>query len=520
MQIYIILFFAFLGLLVLLKLTSWVYHDAAKRRLKSPQGWATLVFLFNIFAFIPYLILRHKKIPITCDFCGFDLTDEFDQTNIFICPNCKKLLHADVTSDIFFSKIRQFESKKIQVYDYSGLVLEDINRGRNTNEMFDIVKFYLYNAIANRASDLHFDPEKDKVRIRQRIDGVLYDCISPPKEIGIRLTATLKSLAGLDIAQKRESQSGRFSTATGQRSYDLRVSTSYAIFGEKVTIRLLDREGAILKLEKLGFFEDELRQIENIIAQPHGMILLCGPTGCGKTTTLYSMLKKIDPKRRNIITIEDPVEYELQGVNQQQINVKAGVNFASGLRSILRHDPDVIMVGEIRDSDTATIAHQAADTGHLVLSTIHSIDAVNVITRLRDFGVGSHYISSSLLLIIAQRLVRTLCPHCKEKAASTGNVESDSPRVKNIYKPKGCHKCRYTGYLGRTGIFELLSVNKELSQLIYKDSSPDEIRSHYAEWGIQNLRQKALRKVAAGLTTLSEVDSVVPEARFFTKKEI
>ncbi|MEA3306053.1 MAG: GspE/PulE family protein, partial [Candidatus Omnitrophota bacterium] len=264
--------------------------------------------------------------------------------------------------------------------------------------------------------------------------------------------------------------------------------------------------------EKLGFFEGELRKIEKAIFKPNGMILICGPTGCGKTTTLYSFLKKINPERRNIMTIEDPVEYELPGVNQQQINVRAGIDFASGLKSMLRQDPDVIMVGEIRDAETAKIANQAADTGHLVLSTVHSVDTANVISRLRYLGIDPHYISSSLLAIIAQRLVRTLCLDCKEEIKN--HAVSGDKALRNIYKPKGCLNCNYTGYRGRTGIFETLVINEELRGLIYRDASPGVIRNNYAKWGIESLRQKGIKKVLNGETTFEELDAVVSEAKF------
>lgn len=513
------LFIIFICLLIWLKVVIWVNEDAKMRKLKSQSFWVTVTFFCNVFGLLAYLIFRNKKTGIKCDYCNFDLTKELNETNIFFCPKCKKLLHSETSHEIFFRKIKSFDPRQVKVFDYEGQDLSQIYGKRTSSEMWNIVKFYMDQAVRNRATDIHFDPEKEKIRARQRIDGILYDVISPPKELGVKLSATIKTLAGLDIAQKKEAQSGRFDVKINEKSYDLRVSTSYAIFGEKIAIRVLDRSGKMLSLEKLGFFEDELHLIEKLILEPHGMILICGPTGCGKTTTLYSILKRINPEKHNIMTIEDPVEYELPGINQQQINTKAGINFAAGLRSILRQDPDVIMVGEIRDADTATIAHQAADTGHLLLSTMHSIDTANAITRLKDFGISSHYLSSSLLVVIAQRLVRTLCPDCKEKVDSIAE-EKDNKVVLDVCKPKGCPKCNYTGYRGRSGVFEILYVNRELRELIYQDASPGVIRDNYTKWGVETLRQKGIRRVLSGQTTIKELDAVVPAAGFFVKKKI
>ena len=511
------LFILFLGVFIWFKIIIWVNQDAKKRRFKSQLFWATLALFFNIFGLAAYLLFKIRKKGIKCDYCGFDFTKELSETNLSICPNCKRLLHSEAAHEIFFNRIRDFDPRRVEIFNYEGFSLTQTGHEHTASEMWNIVKFYMDRAVRNRATDIHFDPEKENIRVRQRIDGILYDVVSPPKELGIKLTATIKAIAGLDIAQKRVPQSGRFDIKVSDKRYDLRISISHAIFGEKIAIRILDRGGELLKLEKLGFFEDELRQIEKILFKPNGMILICGPTGCGKTTTLYSILKKINPEKRNIMTIEDPVEYELPGMSQQQINVRAGVDFASGLRSILRQDPDVIMVGEIRDAETARIANQAADTGHLVLSTMHSIDAANVVTRLRDLDISSHHLSSSLLVVIAQRLIRTLCNDCKEKIRSYTTSEDKTPR--NTYVPKGCLNCSYTGYRGRTGIFEMLVVSEELRDLIYRDASPDVIRNNYAKWGIENLRQKGIKKVLNGETTLEELDTVVSETKSFTKEK-
>ncbi len=500
-----------------LKMVAWVNRDAGKKRLRTQAFWTTAALFFNIFGFLAYLACRNTKGPIKCDYCGYDLTKVLSETNLFTCPHCNKLIHSDVAHQIFLDKVKNFDTRIIKLFDYEGLDIEQGAGKDSKSRVWSIVKFYIARAIDERATDIHFDPEKEKVRVRQRIDGVLYDVIAPPRELGVRVTAMLKILAGLDIAQKKEAQSGRFEVEVEGKRYDLRISTSYAIFGEKIAIRILRRDGILLSLENLGFFKDDLSRIEQVVSKPHGMILICGPTGCGKTTTLYSIIKKVNPEKHNIMTIEDPVEYELPGISQQQINVKAGVDFVKGLRSMLRQDPDVIMVGEIRDGETAKIANQAADTGHLVLSTMHSIDAANAITRLRDFEITPHHLSSSLLAIIAQRLIRILCPDCKEKADCDTAMEEG---VKNVYKAKGCSKCNYTGYRGRTGLFEILFADKELRELIFSDAAPDVIRENYAKWGMRDLRGQGLRKVEAGETTLEELNAVVPATKFFTKRKI
>jgi len=498
-----ILFTAFV---IWLRLIIFVDKDAKKRRLKYQSFWTTLTFFFNIVGFLLYLLFRPKKGRIKCDYCGFDLTKELKRTNIFICPNCKRLIRPEIVGEVFFSKIEKFNPDRVRII---GLKDEDALRRSSVEDsrnILSVVKFYISQAISNRATDIHFDPEKEKIRVRERIDGVLYDAIPLPRDLGIKLVAAIKSLASLDIAQRKEPQGGRFDVDVNNRRYDLRISTSYSIFGEKIAVRILDRSGDLLELKRLGLSEDDLRQLEDSISKPHGMILVCGPTGCGKSTTLYSILKRLSSKK-NIMTIEDPVEYELRGVNQQQINPKAGIDFATGLRSILRQDPDVIMVGEIRDAETAQIAIQAADTGHLVLSTMHSIDTANAITRLREFGISPHYLSTSLLLIVAQRLIRKLCPHCKKKVKNEKGAENE---MTNIYEPKGCPKCNYTGFRGRTGIFEILNIDREVRDLIFRDVSPSVLRDNYVRLGIETLKEKGIKKVLNGQTILEEVNSVVP----------
>jgi type II secretory ATPase GspE/PulE/Tfp pilus assembly ATPase PilB-like protein len=487
----------------------WVKADAAQKRIKFPGLLSLFVFIFNIPAFILYLLLRKKRRSFKCTNCGYNLDNVISQTNFFVCPKCNQLIDSDVAHQIFYDKIKHFKSEGVKVFDYEGLPLENVAKGSTKSGIWNIIKFYLATAVKQNASDIHLDPEKTKLRMRQRIDGVLYDIISPPRELGRKLASSLKILAGLDIAKKKEAQSGRFEVWVDNDKYDLRVSTSYSILGEKVTIRLLNRAMTMLTLESLGLYPEDLKRLSEAAESPHGMILICGPTGSGKTTSLYSIIKRLNPQSRNIMTIEDPVEYELPHISQQQVNVKAGISFAAGLRSMLRQDPDVIMIGEIRDAETAQIAHHASDTGHLVLSTMHAIDTAGTINRLKDFGISTHYLANSLLAVISQRLIRVLCEKCKEE------IKYDQPApnaIRNVYRAKGCKYCNYTGFKGRTGIFEILFVDKDVREHIYNDASPDQLRDNYKKWGICTLREQALRKVQEGKTTLQEIKTVVPLA--------
>ncbi len=504
--IYAAIFFG--AFLVWLKVSFWVKEDAGKKRIKFPALCFLFVLIFNLPALIIYLFIRKKRRPLRCTYCGYDLDNVITQTNFFICPKCNHLIHSDIAHQIFYNKIKAFKGERIKVFDYEGLPLENLAKDASKSKIWTIVKFYLEAAIKQRASDIHLDPGKAMLRIRQRIDGVLYDIVSPPRELGIKLSATIKILAGLDIAKKKEAQSGRFEVWLDDDKYDLRISTSYSTMGEKITIRLLNRSMTMLNLEGLGLYEEDLLKLSEIVERPHGMILICGPTGSGKTTTLYSIIKRLNPQSRNIMTIEDPVEYELPQISQQQVNTRAGVSFAAGLRSMLRQDPDVIMIGEIRDAETAQIAHHASDTGHLVLSTMHAIDTAGTITRLKDFGISTHYLSNSLLAVISQRLLRLLCENCKEKIEYQESVAGNV--IRNVYKPKGCQICNYTGFKGRTAVFEILYITKEIRALIYNDASPDELRDNYKKWGIKTIKEQALRKVQEGKTTLREVKTIVP----------
>jgi type IV pilus assembly protein PilB len=386
--------------------------------------------------------------------------------------------------------------------------------------MFDII---MIQAIRDRASDIHLEPDESALRVRFRIDGFLYESLALPKQIHPSLTSRIKILAEMDIAETRAPQDGNFNVKMEKRSFEIRVSTFPTIYGENVVLRILDQTSPLFKLEDLGFSKDMLDLCKQLMRRPNGIILVTGPTGSGKTTTLYAFLNLINSTEKNIITIEDPVEYRLALIRQTQVNPKAGITFATGLRSILRQDPDVIMIGEIRDRETSEIAHQSALTGHLVLSTLHTNDAPEAITRLMDIGVEPYLISSSLIGVLAQRLVRTICPDCKTSypvdpnvLSELGDVEETRPREVSkskepltLYRGKGCKNCKQSGYRGRTGIFELLSVNEKIKQLISEKASTQVIREAAKKTvGMASLREDGLRKVLKGFTTLEEVDRV------------
>ena len=379
--------------------------------------------------------------------------------------------------------------------------------------MFDLV---MIQAIRERASDIHLEPDEMALRVRFRIDGFLYESLTLPKQIHLSLTSRIKILAEMDIAETRLPQDGNFNVKMEKRSFEVRVSTFPTIYGENVVLRILDQTSSLFKLEDLGFSDELLNACKQLMRRPNGIFLVTGPTGTGKTTTLYAFLNLINSREKNIITIEDPVEYRLPLIRQTQINPKAGITFATGLRSILRQDPDVIMIGEIRDRDTSEIAHQAALTGHLVLSTLHTNDAPEAITRLMDIGVEPYLISSSIIGVLAQRLVRMICPACKTSYPADPNLLSElgeetskSKEPFTLHRGKGCKNCKQSGYWGRTGIFELLFVNERIKQLIAEKASTQVIREAAKKTiGMISLREDGLRKVLKGITTLEEVDRV------------
>ncbi|MGH7823878.1 MAG: type II secretion system ATPase GspE [Candidatus Binatia bacterium] len=381
-----------------------------------------------------------------------------------------------------------------------------------------LVNQILVRALESRSSDVHIEPFENQLKVRYRIDGILHEVEPPPRQLKAAVVSRLKILAQLNIAERRLPQDGRIKIRLGGKDVDLRIATIPTLYGESVVIRLLERAQIFTQLDALGFPAAMLQQFNEMIAKPHGMILVTGPTGSGKTTTLYGALQKINDPGKKIITIEDPVEYQLSGVNQIQVKPQIGLSFANGLRSIVRQDPDVIMVGEIRDSETAEIAVQAALTGHLVFSTLHTNDAAGAISRLLEMGVQDYLLSSSLLGVLAQRLVRRLCMNCRREMPFTASQIGDSEWViqnggapSSVWEAVGCDRCSGTGYLGRVGIFELLPVTSEICKIIVQRADAGSIRHLAAEQGMRLLREDGWDKIRQGTTTLAEVLRVTRE---------
>ncbi len=373
-----------------------------------------------------------------------------------------------------------------------------------------LVNHIISQSIKARASDIHIEPYQDSFKVRYRVDGILYDLLTPPKWVQPALISRIKVMAKLNIAEKRLPQDGRIEVKIGNLNIDVRVSTLPTTFGERVVMRLLNKSEEVLNLKELGLTPGDLQMFNQLVTQPNGIILVTGPTGSGKTTTLYSVLASIIKPDINIITIEDPVEYQLKGISQIQVNPKIDLTFARGLRSIVRQDPDVILIGEIRDHETATIAVQSALTGHLVFSTLHTNDSAGAITRLVDIGVEPFLISSSVVAVIAQRLVRVLCDHCKVPYSPGAILESigispEQAEKHTIYQASGCEKCFNTGYRGRIGIFEILHMDEDLKGLILKTHDSSRIKHIALEKKMKTLRQSGVEAVLGGRTTIEEV---------------
>ncbi|HDN97768.1 MAG TPA: type II secretion system protein GspE [bacterium] len=387
----------------------------------------------------------------------------------------------------------------------------------NKAPVIRLVNQIIYRALSMRASDIHLQTLENSFNIRFRIDGVLHDIFQLPKRYQPAIISRIKIISGLNIAEKRIPQDGRTTIKVDGRKIDIRVSIVPTFFGESAVLRLLDQSSFLLEMENLGLLENTYELFNKLIHYDHGIILITGPTGSGKTTTLYSALSRINKREVNIITLEDPVEYNIEGINQIQINPKAGLTFANGLRSILRHDPDIIMVGEIRDLETAEMAIQASLTGHLVFSTLHTNDSASAITRLLDMGIEPYLIASSLIGVMAQRLVRLNCPECSEPVEIPPSVIQEiipSGKIEdaNFMEGKGCEKCLYTGYYGRTGIFELLVIDENIRKLIMERASSNVIKNYAIEKkGLKTLRMDGIEKAKRGLTTISEVLRVTQE---------
>ncbi|TFB08148.1 type II secretion system protein GspE [Candidatus Atribacteria bacterium MT.SAG.1] len=432
------------------------------------------------------------------------LAPEADVTNAI--NNCYELGNYDdiiekLGTEIIFKEEEEEDLKKI----------EAISKGA---PIIQLVNMLIVQGVKDRASDIHIEPNEKGLLIRFRVDGILHDIRTLPNTIKSAIISRIKILAKMDIAERRLPQDGRFQVKFGTREVDLRVSTIPTVLGEKVVLRLLDKSKGLISLEQLGFLPNQLTQFESIISKSYGIILLTGPTGSGKTTTLYAALNRVNSKDKNIITVEDPVEYKLDRINQIQVKPKINLIFANALRSILRQDPDIIMVGEIRDSETAQIAVQAALTGHLVFSTLHTHDAASALTRLIDMGIEPFLISSSVIGVLAQRLVRVICEKCKEEYIPKEyvlpglNIEKELKNKKNkftLFRGTGCSFCKNTGYYGRTSIYELIILDEEIKSLIVSKASSNVIKNVGTKKGMKTLKDSGLEKAIQGITTIEEV---------------
>jgi type IV pilus assembly protein PilB len=473
---------------------------------------------------------RYRALPI-----GYEdsrlLVAMADPANLFALDDIRTITGMDLqpvvaTAADIESAIRKYshmdESVQKMATEASSAAEDDIadlERAAASLEEGPIVKMVnllISQAIADRASDIHIEPMEREVRIRYRIDGVLAEVMRSPKNIQAGLISRLKVMADINIAERRVPQDGRIGLTVGGKSIDLRVATLPTVYGEKVVIRILDKSSVLLKLEELGFLDQSFKRFQEAYTKPYGAILVTGPTGSGKSTTLYATLNIVNKADRNIITVEDPVEYRLPGINQMQMNLRAGLTFASALRSILRADPDVVLVGEIRDHETALIAIEAALTGHLVLSTLHTNDAPSSLPRLVEMGVETYLVASAIDCVVAQRLARKLCPKCREGYRPTpaeleqaGFPEFVWDDVKELFRPVGCTACSKTGFRGRLGMYEVMTMSEEIERLVVERAPSEEIRRSARRDGMITLREDGLEKVRLGITSVEEVLRVV-----------
>jgi type IV pilus assembly protein PilB len=434
------------------------------------------------------------------------------QVKPFFAPEEDVLL---ATNTVFDGRVAAYkaieDTSSMGQEESNGITVRELERMVEDAPVVRLVDSIVQGAITGLASDIHVEPQERAVRVRYRVDGVLYDMMEIPKRLQSAVISRVKIMAGMNIAERRVPQDGRMSVGANGQAYDLRVSSLLTVFGEKVVMRILDKSSVLLQLEDLGFLPEQQTVVESLIRKPYGMVLSTGPTGSGKTTTLYTALHRVNRGDNNIVTVEDPVEYQLAGINQTQVNLAANITFARGLRSILRQDPDVIMVGEIRDLETAEIAVQSALTGHLVFSSLHTNDAASALPRLLDMGVEPFLIASSVIGVIGQRLVRVVCRSCKVSyepdprvLKELGLPKEDQGRVRFV-RGEGCPACSNRGYRGRTGVFEVLRLSEPIKRMVLDKRSALEIREAAVGEGMILMQQCGLRKVLAGVTSPEEV---------------
>jgi len=480
-------------------------------------------------------------LPLPYSYCKLNkvtLTNNKDHSTLHVCGTLKPNILSSVQK-LFKETVEkktynndEFESLLTDLYtnqsddldfsEFDNLDLADIANSispsddllddKNKAPIIKLINATITKGIKARASDIHLEPFENKLSIRFRVDGVLREVLQYQKNITQMIISRIKIMSKLDISERRLPQDGRISILIGKKEVDLRVSTLPSSFGERVVLRILEKDKTHINLEDLGFSKDTLESFKKGLSKTEGIILVTGPTGSGKTTSLYAGLKRISDRSQNILTIEDPVEYALDGIGQTQVNNKTGLTFAKGLRAILRQDPDIVMVGEIRDKETAEIAIQASLTGHLVLSTVHTNSAVNAITRLRDMGIEPYLLSSSLVYVLSQRLVRCLCNKCKviDEQSNNSKILQKYNIKKTVYKPVGCSECENTGFKGRLSIGEFILIDEKVSELIYKSSSENEI-SEYVHAKNKNIFENGLMALENGKTSLSELLRITEE---------
>ena len=473
---------------------------------------------------------RYRALPI-----GFDgerlIVAMSDPANVFALDDIRTITGMEVkpvvatAADIetairkygqFEQSVEDMATEASSALDDGSKELEEMGAAVEDAPIVKLVNMLVNQAVTDRASDIHIEPAERDVRIRFRIDGVLHEVMRSPKNIQAGLISRLKIMADINIAERRVPQDGRVGLMVGGKAVDLRVATLPTVYGEKIVIRILDKTSVLIKLEELGFSESSYDSYQQAFRKPYGTILVTGPTGSGKSTTLYATLNIINSVDRNIITVEDPVEYRLAGVNQIQVNTKAGLTFAASMRSILRADPDVVLIGEIRDRETALIAMEAALTGHLVLSTLHTNDAASAITRLVEMEVEPYLVSSALDCVVAQRLARRLCDHCKEsykpsmaELEAAKFPEEQRGSVEALFRPVGCSRCGKTGFRGRMGLYEVMPMSEQIERMTAERRSAEDIRRVAMEEGMATLREDGLRKALLGETSLDEIFRVV-----------
>jgi len=460
---------------------------------------------------IPLQIVGESLLVVMADPDDYiAINDIFTRTNMKIQVAFANAADIRRAIDIYYRATEEIQAKVKEFVPAASADQENLPGFSVETPITESLDLLIQQAVRDRASDIHLEPQDNRLRIRYRIDGILHDMNSLPIRAHAELASRIKILAEMDVTRSKQAQDGQFSVDIGDKRIDIRVATTDTIYGERITLRLLDKSLSLFTLPELGFLPDTMEKYRALLHYPFGMILVGGPTGSGKTTTLYTSINEIDRNKHNIMTIEDPVEYQFTDISQSQLDPKAGITFAGGLRAMLRQDPDVILVGEIRDKETAITAVQAALTGHLVFSSIHANDAVSMISRLIDLGVEPALVSSTLIALVAQRMVRRICTNCKVTAAPSAAereiyAKEMSQELTAVYKGTGCHLCANTGYHGRIALFELMVVSEEIQKKLMSNAGISELREQAVREKIYTMKRDGMLKIKEGITTFEEV---------------